>query len=234
MQYWKANRLVVLTALLLLLAACSGTSTEQSAADPGTQSASAGMQENANNDAPALKTRPAEAAQTATPAVLPQGTTLRVRLDSSVGSKISRAGDTFSASLLEPVTAHGKVVIPKSAQAAGVVSNAKSLGRFSGEAILSLKLNSITIAGHDYQLETASYTQVKKGKGKRTAVAVGGGAGLGALVGGLVGGGKGAAIGAATGAGAGTAGAAMTGNQEIVLPAETAISFRLSQPLQIQ
>jgi len=62
----------------------------------------------------------------------------------------------------------------------------------------------------------------------------GGGAGLGALIGGLAGGGKGAAIGAAAGAGAGGAGAAFTGNKEIVLPAETAVSFTLSAPLKIK
>src|SRR5581483_3096072 len=77
-------------------------------------------------------------------------------------------------------------------------------------------------------------TRSAKGKGKRTAVAVGGGAGLGALIGGLAGGGKGAAIGAAAGAGAGTAGAAFTGNKDIVLPAESTVSFRLVQPLEIK
>ena len=97
-----------------------------------------------------------------------------------------------------------------------------------------MKLTSITVGGREYDLQTAAYTQVKKGKGKRTAVAAGGGAGVGALIGGIVGGGKGAAIGAAAGAGAGTAGSAMTGNEEIVLPAETAVSFRLTQPVQFR
>ena len=231
MRSWKTNQFLILLGLLFLLAACSGTSSEQSASDQPGQGNAASAQ---GNEAPALKTRPAEAEQAPAPAVLPKGTTLRVRLDSSVGSKISNAGDTFSASFAEPVTADGKVVIPKGARAAGVVTNAKPLGRFAGEAILSLKLNSVTVNGREYPLETATYTQVKKGKGKRTAVGVGGGAGVGALVGGLLGGGKGAAIGAAAGAGAGTAGAAMTGNEQIVLPAETAVSFRLSQPLQIR
>ncbi len=72
-----------------------------------------------------------------------------------------------------------------------------------------------------------------KGKGKRTAVMAGGGTALGAIIGGLAGGGKGAAIGAAAGAGAGTGGAAFTGNKEIVLPAESALSFRLTSPLEV-
>jgi hypothetical protein len=73
-----------------------------------------------------------------------------------------------------------------------------------------------------------------KGKGKRTAVLAGGGAGLGALIGGLTGGGKGAAIGAAAGGGAGTAGTAFTGNKEIVLPAESAVPFTLKAALKIR
>jgi hypothetical protein len=184
--------------------------------------------------APALKARSEEAATAAAPAVLPAGTMLRVRLDSPVGSKISQAGDSFAATVATPITANGKVVVPAGAQASGVVTNAKSLGRFKGQATLALKLNSVTVEGREYALQTAAYTQVKKGKGKRTAIGIGGGAGAGALLGGLLGGGKGAAIGAAAGAGAGTAGSAMTGNEDIVLPAETPVSFRLTQPVQIR
>jgi hypothetical protein len=77
-------------------------------------------------------------------------------------------------------------------------------------------------------------TRTEKGKGKRTAVMAGGGAALGALIGGLAGGGKGAAIGALAGGGAGTGGAAFTGNKEIVIPAESAVSFTLSQPLELK
>ena len=65
-------------------------------------------------------------------------------------------------------------------------------------------------------------------------MAVGGGAGLGAIVGGLAGGGKGAAIGVLAGAGAGTAGAAFTGNKDIVLPAEATLSFKLLKPLEVK
>ena len=77
-------------------------------------------------------------------------------------------------------------------------------------------------------------TRTEKGKGKRTAVMAGGGAALGALIGGLAGHGKGAAVGAVAGGGAGTGGAAFTGNKDIVLPAESAVTFTLSQSLQVQ
>jgi hypothetical protein len=73
-----------------------------------------------------------------------------------------------------------------------------------------------------------------KGKGKRTAVATGGGAAGGALIGGIAGGGKGAAIGAAIGAGAGFVGGAFTGNKQIELPAESALGFELTAPLTLK
>jgi hypothetical protein len=83
-------------------------------------------------------------------------------------------------------------------------------------------------------LQTAAVSREQKGKGKRSAVMIGGGAGLGALIGGLAGGGKGAAIGAAAGAGAGTAGTAFTGNQNIELPAESTLSFKLTHALEVR
>jgi hypothetical protein len=125
-------------------------------------------------------------------------------------------------------------VIPAGANATGTVVDAKPLGRFKGGALLQLKLNSIEVNGATRNIATSSITQTLKGKGKRTAVLAGGGAGLGALIGGLAGGGKGAAIGAVAGAGAGTGGAAFTGNKEIVIPAESALSFKLEESLEVQ
>jgi len=112
--------------------------------------------------------------------------------------------------------------------------DAKPLGRFKGGAVLQLRLDSININGSDRPVQTSAITRSATGKGKRTAVLAGGGAGLGALIGGLAGGGKGAAIGALAGGGAGGAGAAFTGNKDIVLPAESALSFKLEQPLQLK
>jgi hypothetical protein len=166
--------------------------------------------------------------------VLPAGTVLTVRLGDAVGSKISQPGQTFSATVAQPVEVGGRTVIPSGASASGVVADAKPLGRFKGGAALELKLTSVTIHGTDHPIETAAMTRTEKGKGKRTAVMAGGGAALGALIGGLAGGGKGAAIGAVAGGGAGTGGAAFTGNKDIVIPAESAISFSLSQPLELR
>jgi hypothetical protein len=166
--------------------------------------------------------------------VVPAGQHIVVRLGQAVGSKISSPGQGFAATVAQPIEVNGKVLIPSGAEASGTVAEAVPLGRFKGGARLRLALNTVKVGGNTYNVETAAITRSAKGKGKRTAVAVGGGAGLGAIVGGLAGGGKGAAIGVLAGAGAGTAGAAFTGNKDIVLPAEATLSFKLLQPLEVK
>jgi hypothetical protein len=166
--------------------------------------------------------------------VVPAGTILTVRLGQSVGSKISSPGQTFTATLASPVSVEGKTAIPTGATASGTVVDAKPLGRFKGGASLQLRLTSITVAGSEQSISTSSVSRTATGKGKRTAILAGGGAGLGALIGGLAGGGKGAAIGALAGGGAGAGGAAFTGNKDIVLPAESALSFKLEQSIEVR
>ncbi len=168
------------------------------------------------------------------PLVVPAGTVLTVRLGQAVGSKISSAGETFTATVASPVEIDGRTAIPAGAAASGTVVDAKPLGRFKGGASLQLRLTSITVGGSDRAISTSSITRTESGKGKRTAIMAGGGAGLGALIGGLAGGGKGAAIGALAGGGAGTGGAAFTGNKDIVLPAESALTFKLSEPVEVK
>jgi hypothetical protein len=173
-------------------------------------------------------------AMVAKPLIVPAGTMLTVRLGQAVGSKISTTGQTFTATVASPVSVDGKAVIPAGATATGTVVDAKPLGRFKGGASLELRLTSLTVNGTDQSISTSAVARTATGKGKRTAVLAGGGAGLGALIGGLAGGGKGAAIGALAGAGAGTGGAAFTGNKDVVLPAESALSFKLEQPLELK
>jgi hypothetical protein len=153
---------------------------------------------------------------------------------SALGSKISQAGQSFTGTLANSITVGGVTAIPAGANVTGTVVDAKPLGRFAGGASLQLKLTSININGVDTAVQTSNVTDVKAGKGKRTAVLAGGGAALGALIGGLAGGGKGAAIGALAGGGAGTGGAALTGTKDIVLPAESNLSFTLQQSLTIK
>jgi hypothetical protein len=165
---------------------------------------------------------------------LPAGTTIRVRLDQDLGSKISQPGDSFSATVSDDVVVDGKTAIARGSRADGAVIDAKPLGKFKGGAELVVKLERVTTSYGSYPVSTSSVQRAESGKGKRTAIFAGGGAGLGALIGGLAGGGKGAAIGALAGGGAGTAGGAMTGNKQIVLPAETLLTFKLEQPVHIQ
>jgi hypothetical protein len=165
------------------------------------------------------------------PIVVPSGTALTVRLGQAVGSKTSQTGQTFLATLAQPVTVSGTPAIPSGSTISGTVVSAKAKGKIKGEGELVLALTSITVNGKPYSIKTATLDSTVKGKGKRTAVATGGGAAGGALIGGIAGGGKGAGIGALVGAGAGLVGGAFTGNKQIEYPAESALTFQLSAPL---
>ncbi len=164
---------------------------------------------------------------------LPAGTRIRVSLDQDLGSKINQPGDTFTATVADDVVVNGQTVIPQGARAQGTVIDAKALGRFMGGARLEVRLERVQSRWGIYPVATSTIERVEKGKGKRTGLFAGGGAALGALVGGLAGGGKGALIGGLSGAGAGTAGSAFTGNKNIFLPAETLLTFRLEHSVSI-
>jgi hypothetical protein len=166
--------------------------------------------------------------------IIDAGTVLAVTIDQSISSKTNNVGDHFDASIASPITLDGKEVIPVGAKCSGRVTQAKSAGRFKGGAELDVILDSIMVKGKSYEIQTTSVEEAGKGRGKRTAVGAGGGAAVGAIIGALAGGGKGAAIGAGAGAGAGTAGAAFTGNRDITLPAETRLSFKLTQALEVK
>jgi hypothetical protein len=135
---------------------------------------------------------------------------------------------------MSPIRIGGEVVIPAGSEVVGIVKQAKKAGKIKGAAVLSLGLESVTIDGHTYNIATEAISQTSTGKGKRSVAVIGGGTGLGAAIGGIAGGGKGAGIGALVGAAAGTVGAATTGNREIELPAESALSFKLAQPLTLK
>jgi hypothetical protein len=166
--------------------------------------------------------------------VIPAGTRIRVRIGQTLSTKVNQAGDTFPATVDSPVEVNGRTVIRAGASATGTVVDAKSLGKFKGQALLSVRLDRVRVEGHSYPVETSSVERVEKGKGKRSAEFIGGGAGLGALIGGLAGGGKGALIGGLAGAGAGTAGGAFTGNKDLVIPAETVLTFRLTNDVHVE
>ena len=180
---------------------------------------------------PAAAQAPAMEKPRPQPIVVPTGTALTVRVGQALGSKTSQSGQTFIATLAQPVSVEGMTVIPAGSTVSGTVVTAKEKGKFKGEGELALALTSITVKGHTHTIQTSVLDNTTKGKGKRTAYTTGGGAAGGALIGGLAGGGKGAGIGALVGAGAGLVGGAMTGNKQIEIPAESALTFRLSAPL---
>ena len=165
------------------------------------------------------------------PIVIPAGTILVVTTSQALGSKTSQAGQTFLATLAQPVSVGGRTAFAKGATVSGTVVTAKAKGKIKGQGELALALTSISTKGHTYPIQTEVLSSTVKGKGKRTAATTGGGAAGGALIGGLAGGGKGAGIGALVGATAGFVGGAFTGNKQIELPAESALSFTLAAPL---
>jgi len=165
------------------------------------------------------------------PIVVPAGTPLAVRVNQALGSRSSQTGQTFTATLAQPLSVGGHNAIPRGADFLGTVLNAKAKGKFKGEGELSLQLTSVTVHGHTYRIQTAPLDSTVKGKGKRTAATTGGGAAGGALIGGIAGGGKGAAIGALVGGGAGLIGGAATGNKQIEIPAESVLTFELAAPI---
>ena len=156
---------------------------------------------------------------------VPKGTVISVVTDQPVSSKDARVGQPVSATVAKNVTIAGKLLIPKGATAKLSVSSVQASGRLSTPAKLYLHLVSVTVKGKAYTFATSSAGKTEKGKGKRDAGFIGGGAAGGAAIGALAGGGKGAAIGAAAGAGAGTAGAAATGKKDIEFPAETRLAL---------
>ena len=166
---------------------------------------------------------------------IPAGTSLTIRIDQRISVKTSRSGDTFTGEIVEPVLASDNgVLLPKGTQVAGVVDASHRRGHFKGRSLLELRLTSLTLNGTQYPLETNDLARSKKGKGKRSAAMIGGGAGLGMLVGGLASGGAGLVIGGLAGGGAGTAVAGLTGNRDIDIPAESIVRFRLADDLVVQ
>lgn len=164
---------------------------------------------------------------------VPAGTRLLVRMVDSIDSSKQKTGFRFTATLEANLQAEDIVVAPRGTTVYGQLTNASSAGRMSGSSDLTLELTDIMIKGTNYPLLTGAYEVKGKGEGGNTAKKVVGGAGLGALIGGLAGGGKGAGIGALAGAGAGTAVAASKKGQQLQIPSETLLEFRLEQPVSL-
>jgi hypothetical protein len=214
-------RLLPWICLIALVSSC-GCGSSQSSSNPAA----------ANSASPAAQ-EAAAPKQEAPPIVIPAGTTISVTIDQSISSKDSDPGARVAASVAEPIIIDGRGVILRGAKASARVTEAKSAGKFKGNAELGITLTSIEVGGQNYTIHTSTFSEASKGRGERTAIGTGIGAGAGALIGALAGGGKGAAIGAGAGGGAGLAGTALTGKRDITIAPETRIDFKLTKALEI-
>ena len=161
---------------------------------------------------------------------IPAGETLLVRMIDGVDSAKNHVGDVFHASLETDLTIGNTVVARKGTDVYGRLAEAKEAGHMSGSSELQLELTRIVIDGKDYPVVSSDYSLKGKGRGSDTAKKVGGGAVAGAIIGAIAGGGKGAAIGAGVGSAAGAGVQVLTKGQQVKVPSETLLEFRLQQP----
>jgi hypothetical protein len=180
--------------------------------------------------APVAQAQPISAGGTIT---IPAGQSILVRMIDAVDSSKNHVGDIFHASLETDLTVNNSLIARKGTDVYGRLAEAKEAGHMAGSSELQLELTRMVIDGHDYPLVSSDYTLQGKGRGSNTAKKVGGGAALGAIIGAVAGGGKGAAIGAGVGAGAGGAVQVLTRGQQVKVPSETLLEFRLQQPAMV-
>jgi hypothetical protein len=164
---------------------------------------------------------------------IPAGQSLLVRMIDGVDSKTNHVGDVFHASLETDLYINNSLVARKGTDVYGRLATAEEAGHFSGSSELQLELTRMVIDGHDYPLVSSDYTLQGKGRGSDTAKKVGGGAVVGAIIGAIAGGGKGAAIGAGAGSAAGAGVQVLTRGQQVKVPSETLLEFRLQQPAMV-
>jgi len=149
------------------------------------------------------------------------------------GGAIRGIGETFRASIDEPVVVGSDQVIPRGSDVVVKLVDDKQAGKISGRTELTLDLVSVTVNGKTVDVNTQSVTQQSASRTGRSEKVIGGTAALGAIIGALAGGGKGAAIGAVSGAGAGTAVQVLTKGQQVKIPSETRLAFTLQYPVRI-
>ena len=172
-------------------------------------------------------------AQQSNQVTVPAGTRILIRMADSVDSSKQKAGHRFTATLEANLQAYDVMVAPRGTTVYGMLAQASSSGRFKGSSQLTLELTDIVINGTAHPLMTTDYEVKGKGEGGETTKKVLGGAGLGALIGGIAGGGKGAGIGALVGLAGGTALSATKKGEQVSVPSETLLEFRLEDPAEL-
>ncbi len=161
-------------------------------------------------------------------AVIPAGTVITVRMIDAVDSDATHSGDTYHASIDQPIVVNGQTMAPAGSDAMVQVVRVQQGGRITGREDVTLALASFQANGRTYDINTSNEDVSSNSRGKQSTEVIGGGAALGAIIGAIAGGGKGAAIGAASGAALGT-GAQVLRGQRVKVPSETRLSFTLSR-----
>lgn len=164
---------------------------------------------------------------------IPAGTPITVRMIDTVDSETSRLGDTFRASLEDPILINGETIVPRGADVTARLAEDRKSGKISGRTVLTLVLTSITVNGRPVDISTSDVTQASDSRGSRSGKVIGGTTALGAIIGAVAGGGRGAAIGAASGAAVGTGAEVMTKGQRVRIPSESRLTFTLSNDTRI-
>lgn len=181
---------------------------------------------------------PPPPAQPAPPAfqdvTVPAGTTLPVRVTQTLDSATTQQGESFSGTVASDIVVDGLVVVPQGATVSGRVDTVQEAGHFKGNSLLTVELTGLKRHGESVALSTEPYSVAGKGRGKNTAIKTGGGAAVGAILGGIFGGGKGAAIGAAAGGGLGAGSNAITRGEQVQIPSESLVRFRLTNSLSLR
>jgi hypothetical protein len=164
---------------------------------------------------------------------LPAGTNIVIRMIDGVDSEVNRLGQTFAASIDEPVIVNSQQVIARGADVVVKLVDEKESGRLTGRSELTLDLVSVKVNGQMVDLNTQTVSQAGGSQTASTVKRGAGGAALGAIIGAIAGGGKGAAIGAGVGAGAGVGSEIITKGQKVKIPSETRLTFVLDTPVRI-
>ncbi|HTM04840.1 MAG TPA: hypothetical protein VL173_15120 [Vicinamibacterales bacterium] len=220
----KVFNVVVIAALC---AACGKTGAP---ADSATTAATSSTEAAATSAAAPVVAAKAEYREV----TIPAGTTLRLTLQSAIGSDTSHVEDAVRAELRTPVAVSGQTVLPTGTEVSGNVTEAKESGRVKGRAVLAYRFNSLRAGDERYDIKTSMLSQQARATKGSDAKKIGIGAGAGAALGAILGGGSGAAKGAAIGGAGGTGVVLATKGQEVHLGPGTQVTTKLTAPLTVR
>ncbi len=177
-----------------------------------------------------MKRRPHSSATQTTMAAIPADTVIRARVIENLNSATAQLGETFHATLEDPIVVNGQTLFPRNSDVTGSVTAVHRSGRLSDPGSLALALTSVTNGSQTTPLTVAPLDIKGESHTTSNVEKIGGGAAVGAIIGGIAGGGKGAAIGAGAGAAAGTGVAAATGKREAKVESEAVLTWTTTVP----